>query len=103
MSEVTRVNDPNIAPLDGVALGAKCIVTRFSTAKNKVVSIKSQEMADCSIKASMELGSAVLDERGQVCELKAKVACLESFRHENNMTIMELKAKLYDLMVEKEG
>ena len=56
MSEVTRVNDPNIAPLDGVALGAKCIVTRFSTAKNKVVSIKSQEMADCSIKASMELG-----------------------------------------------
>ena len=47
--------------------------------------------------------SAVLDERGQVCELKAKVACLESFRHENNMTIMELKAKLYDLMVEKEG
>lgn len=56
MSEVTRVNDPNIAPLDGVALEAKCIVTRFSTAKNKVVSIKSQEMADCSIKASMELG-----------------------------------------------
>lgn len=56
MSEVTRVNDPNIAPLDGVALGAKCIVTRFSTAKNKVVNIKSQEMADCSIKASMELG-----------------------------------------------
>ena len=56
MSEVTRVNDPNIAPLDGVALGAKCIVTRFSTAKNKVVSIKSQEMADCSIKASMEHG-----------------------------------------------
>ena len=56
MSEVTRVNDPNIAPLDGVALGAKCIVTRFSTAKNKVVSIKSQEMAGCSIKASMELG-----------------------------------------------
>ena len=56
MSTVTRVNDPNIAPLDGVALGAKCIVTRFSTAKNKVVSIKSQEMADCSIKASMELG-----------------------------------------------
>ena len=56
MSEVTRVNDPNIATLDGVALGAKCIVTRFSTAKNKVVSIKSQEMADCSIKASMELG-----------------------------------------------
>ena len=56
MSEVTRANDPNIAPLDGVALGAKCIVTRFSTAKNKVVSIKSQEMADCSIKASMELG-----------------------------------------------
>ena len=56
MSTVVRVNDPNIAPLDGVALGAKCIVTRFSTAKNKVVSIKSQEMADCSIKASMELG-----------------------------------------------
>ena len=56
MSEVVRVNNPEIAPLDGVALGAKCIVTRFSTAKNKVVSIKSQEMADCSIKASMELG-----------------------------------------------
>ena len=49
MSEVTRVNDPNIAPLDGVALGAKCIVTRFSTAKNKVVSIKSQE-ADGSLR-----------------------------------------------------
>lgn len=56
MSKVERVNNPEIAPLDGVALDAKCIVTRFSTAKNKVVSIKSQEMADCSIKASMELG-----------------------------------------------
>lgn len=56
MSTVVRVNDPNIAPLDGVALEAKCIVTRFSTGKNKVVSIKSQEMVDCSIKASMELG-----------------------------------------------
>lgn len=56
MSTVVRVNDPKIAPLDGVALTAKCIVTRFSTAKNKGVSIKSQEMVDCSIKASMELG-----------------------------------------------
>ena len=56
MSEVTRVNDPNIAPLDGVALEAKCIFTRFSSGKNKAVAIRSQEMADCSIKASMELG-----------------------------------------------
>lgn len=56
MSTVVRVNDPNIAPLDGVALEAKCIVTRFSTGKNKAVAIRSQEMADCSIKASMELG-----------------------------------------------
>lgn len=46
---------------------------------------------------------AVLNERSQVCELKAKVACLESFRHENNMTIMELKAKLYDLMTAGEN
>lgn len=56
MSKVERVNNPEIAPLDGVALDAKCIVTRFSTAKNKVVAIKSQEMADCNIKASMGLG-----------------------------------------------
>ena len=55
MSEVVRVNNPEIAPLDGVTLEAKCI-TRFSTVKNAAVGIKSQEMADCNIKASMELG-----------------------------------------------
>ena len=42
--------------------------------------------------------NAVLHERSQVCELKAKVACLESEVHDSDMTIMELKAKLYDLM-----
>ncbi len=56
MSEVVRVNNPEIAPLDGVTLEAKCIITRFSTVKNAAVGIKSQEMADCNIKASMELG-----------------------------------------------
>lgn len=56
MSEVVRVHDPNIGPLDGVCLEAKCAITRFSIGKNKVVAIKSQEMADCNIKASMGLG-----------------------------------------------
>lgn len=73
MSKVTRVNDPNIAPLDGVALGAKCIITRFSTAKNKAVRIKSQEVADCSIKASMlELGimSISVHDRAQMVSIR---------------------------------
>lgn len=56
MSEVVRVRDPNIGPLDGVCLEAKCAITRFSIGKNKVAAIKSQEMADCNIKASMGLG-----------------------------------------------
>lgn len=47
--------------------------------------------------------NAVLNERSQVCELKAKVACLDSKVCDQNMTIMELKAKLYDLMVREEG
>ena len=54
MSEVVRVHDPNIGPLDGVCLEAKCAITRFSIGKNKVVAIKSQD--DCNIKASMGLG-----------------------------------------------
>ena len=40
MSEVVRVRDPNIGPLDGVCLEAKCAITRFSIGKNKVVAIK---------------------------------------------------------------
>lgn len=56
MNEVIRNNDPSIGPLDGVSLEAKCAITSFTTAKGKVVGTKSQEMADCNIKASMELG-----------------------------------------------
>ena len=36
-------------------------------------------------------------------DLKEKVSNLEAEVHYQNMTIMELKAKLYDLMVKKEG
>ena len=39
MSEVVRVRDPNIGPLDGVCLEAKCAITRFSIGKNKVAAI----------------------------------------------------------------
>lgn len=46
---------------------------------------------------------ALLDERGKVLDLKEKVSNLEAEVHYQNMTIMELKAKLYDLMVKKEG
>ena len=42
---------------------------------------------------------ALLDERGKVLDLKEKVSNLEAEVHYQNMTIMELKAKLYDLMV----
>ena len=45
----------------------------------------------------------VLSERGEICELKAKVARLEGETHDRDITIMELKAKRYDLLVGKDG
>lgn len=42
-------------------------------------------------------------EKGRVLDLKEKVESLEAEVHDRDMTIMELKAKLYDLMVKKEG
>ena len=55
------------------------------------------------LKAEKEEHQKVLSERSSVCELKAKVVCLESEVHDRDMTIMELKAKLYDLMTAGEN
>ena len=45
----------------------------------------------------------LLIERGKRCERSKKIDSLEAELHDRDMTIMELKAKLYDLLVEKEG
>lgn len=55
------------------------------------------------IQRTEEEHQKVLSERSSVCELKAKVVCLESEVHDRDMTIMELKAKLYDLMTTGEN
>ena len=55
------------------------------------------------IQRTEEEHQKVLSERSSVCELKAKVVCLESEVHDRDMTIMELKAKLYDLMTAGEN
>ena len=45
----------------------------------------------------------LLVERGKRSEQGDKIRSLEAEVHDRDMTIMELKAKLYDLMVKKEG
>lgn len=45
----------------------------------------------------------LLIERGKRSELGEKIRSLEAMLHDRDMTVMELKAKLYDLMMEKEG
>ena len=45
----------------------------------------------------------LLIERGKRSEQGEKIRSLEAELHDRDMTIMELKAKLYDLMVKKEG
>ena len=45
----------------------------------------------------------LLIERGKRVEQGEKIRSLEAEVHDRDMTIMELKAKLYDLMMEKEG
>ena len=45
----------------------------------------------------------LLIERGKRSEQGEKIRSLEAEVHDRDMTIMELKAKLYDLMVKKEG
>ena len=55
------------------------------------------------IQRTEEEHQKVLSERSSVCELKAKVVRLESEAHDRDMTIMELKAKLYDLMTAGEN
>lgn len=73
MSEVIRNKDPNIGPLDGVSLEAKCSITSFSISKNKGVSIKSQETADCNIMASMELGIISISVPGKARMLSIRI------------------------------
>ena len=64
---------------------------------------KTKEALHEQVRRTEEEHQKVLSERSSVCELKVKVTCLDSKVHDQGMTIMELKAKLYDLMVEKEG
>lgn len=45
----------------------------------------------------------LLIERGKRSEQGEKIRSLEAMLHDRDMTVMELKAKLYDLMMEKEG
>lgn len=64
---------------------------------------KTKEALHEQIQRTEEEHQKVLSERSSVCELKAKVVCLEPEVHDRDMTIMELKAKLYDLMTAGEN
>lgn len=43
---------------------------------------------------------SLLDERGKRIGLEEKICSLEALLHDRDMTVMELKAKLYDMMIE---
>lgn len=74
MSEVTRVNDPQKAPPDGVELHAKCVVTKFITNdKKKLVTIKGQEVQDCKIMASYQTGTISLSVQGKALMVSARI------------------------------
>lgn len=45
----------------------------------------------------------LLVERGKRSDQGEKIRSLEAMLHDRDMTVMELKAKLYDMMMEKEG
>lgn len=45
----------------------------------------------------------LLAERGKRSDQGEKIRSLEAMLHDRDMTVMELKAKLYDMMMEKEG
>lgn len=65
MSEIKRVNNGAMAPLDAVELEAKCAVTKFVTRKGKLMQIGSQAATDCKMMASMELGVFSISIPGQ--------------------------------------
>lgn len=74
MSEVTRVNDPTKAPPDGVEFHAKCVVTKFITnGKNKLVTIKGQEVQDCKIMASYHTGAVSFSVPGKAMMVSARI------------------------------
>ena len=64
---------------------------------------KTKEALHEQVRRTEEEHQKVLSERSSVCELKVKVTCLDSKVHDQGMTIMELKAKLYDLMTAGEN
>lgn len=73
MSEITRVNDPNVGPADGVELRAKCVVTKFTVNKKGFTGISSQEVADCKIKASFELGTVGISIPGKAKMVSVRI------------------------------
>lgn len=73
MSEITRVNDPNMGPADGVELLAKCVVTKFTVNKKGFTGISSQEVADCKIKASFELGTVGISIPGKAKMVSVRI------------------------------
>lgn len=73
MSEITRVNDHNMGPADGVELLAKCVVTRFAVNKKGLTRISSQEVADCKIMASFELGTVSISIPGKAKMVSVRI------------------------------
>lgn len=64
---------------------------------------KTKEALHEQVRRTEEEHQKALSERSSVCELKAKAACLDYEVREQDKTIMELKAKLYDLMTAGEN
>lgn len=73
MSEITRVNDPNLGPVDGVELRAKCVVTKFAVNKKELTRISSQEVADCKIMASFEIGTVSISIPGKAKMVSVRI------------------------------
>lgn len=101
MNKVIRNNDPNIGPLDGVSLEAKCAITSFTTVKGKVVGIKSQETADCNIKASMELGLISISAPGKarmvtIRIVEAMAVLKEAADHANELAARRREADAHE-------
>lgn len=73
MSEITRVNDPNVGPADGVELHAKCVLTKFAVNKKGLAGISSQEVADCKIMASFDIGTVSISIPGKAKMVSVRI------------------------------